>query len=336
MIGVVILHYNNSDLGGGFQYVPDRTVNWYYLYFTENIFICAVNLFIMISAYFLSCTQRRKFIKVVELIIQVMTFRCVFYIAGIVRGNNTFLIKSFIGSILPVNYFVILYSVVYLVSPYINLLLDNLSEKDVKKLIIMLLLIFSVWSIWVDLLENIGASVDGLSTVGMSGSQHGYSVVNFILVYFCGAYIRKNNIKLSSKKAILGIFFVFILLYIFSIAEHFAGFNMTTSWNYNNPLIILMASLILLLFMNIQFQNRFVNELAKGAFTCYLFHGAFMKYLFVENIVNQNIIILVLHQFGVAIALYLISYVVYKIYYLCSNWFIKLITPICNKVNVSL
>lgn len=44
----------------------------YYLYATESIFICAANVFIMISAYFLCTTYERKFIKVVELIILVV------------------------------------------------------------------------------------------------------------------------------------------------------------------------------------------------------------------------------------------------------------------------
>lgn len=84
MIGVVILHYNG---GGAFRYVTEGSVNEYYLYATESVFICAVNVFIMISAYFLCTTYERKFIKVVELIMQVVVFNYIFYFLDIVSGG---------------------------------------------------------------------------------------------------------------------------------------------------------------------------------------------------------------------------------------------------------
>ncbi len=79
MLGVVILHYNYPDSGGGLKFVEQSSINQYYLYFTENMFVCAVNLFIMISAYFLSFTEKRKFTKVTGLIFQVIIFNILFY-----------------------------------------------------------------------------------------------------------------------------------------------------------------------------------------------------------------------------------------------------------------
>lgn len=57
MIGVVILHYNNSSARVAFKYVKQGSINQYYLYFTENMFVCAVNLFILSLAYFLAVTN---------------------------------------------------------------------------------------------------------------------------------------------------------------------------------------------------------------------------------------------------------------------------------------
>lgn len=61
--GVVVLHYNNVSMGGGFAHVEAGSANQYVLYFSESIFICAVNLFVMVSAYFLCMTNKRKLIK---------------------------------------------------------------------------------------------------------------------------------------------------------------------------------------------------------------------------------------------------------------------------------
>lgn len=140
MLGVVILHYNG---GGAFRYVTEGSVNEYYLYATESIFICAVNVFIMISAYFLCTTYERRFIKVVELIIQVVVFNYFFYFLDIVSGSEQLSIKSLVARLLPCNYFVVLYCVLYIISPYINKLIVSLDNKQFKRLIVLLLLLFS-------------------------------------------------------------------------------------------------------------------------------------------------------------------------------------------------
>ena len=64
------------------------------------------------------------------------------------------------------------------------------------------MLIFSVWTIVIDVAENItGNTYLGLSTIGMYGRQYGYTIINFVLVYFVGAYLRVNKITLSKKKS---------------------------------------------------------------------------------------------------------------------------------------
>ena len=88
MAGVIILHYNNGQIGGGLKFVSEGSVQQYLLYFTENLFIGAVDLFVMISAFFLCTTNKRKSIKVFELILQVILFDEAFYIASIIRGGN--------------------------------------------------------------------------------------------------------------------------------------------------------------------------------------------------------------------------------------------------------
>ena len=68
MMGVICLHYNSSIYGAALKLVTPNSLNQYYLHFIGSLFVCAVNLFIMISAYFLCQTQNRRSIKVLELI----------------------------------------------------------------------------------------------------------------------------------------------------------------------------------------------------------------------------------------------------------------------------
>ena len=72
----------------------------------------------MISAYYLTDSQNRKTIKVVELIIQVIVFREAFYVMSTLLNKEPLSLKEFLINLLPVNYFVILYGVLYIISPY--------------------------------------------------------------------------------------------------------------------------------------------------------------------------------------------------------------------------
>lgn len=79
----------------------------------------------------------------------------VFYVFGVLRGHKVFTVSSLISSLLPANYFLILYSVLYIISPYLNLIIKQLNKEQFKRLLIILMLIFSVWTIVIDIAENI-------------------------------------------------------------------------------------------------------------------------------------------------------------------------------------
>lgn len=335
MVGVVILHYNGT---GGFKYVNSGSIQERYVFFSESAFICAVNLFVMISAYFLATTEKRKFVKVVELLGQVIIFKIVYYIVTIILGNQSLSFSGVLRNILPNNYFVIFYLIVYTLSPYINVMIKNISKKDFKKLVIAIFLLFSVWATIADLLGVI-FGIEGLNTVGLWGDESGYTIVNFILVYFIGAYIRLNNISITKKKAAINTAVCIILIYLEAIAEQIfysLTFGSNLAWHYNNPIVILLPVFIILFFTKLEFNSKVINELVRATFTCYLIHSYFLQRIGIENFVNGNIFILIIHQFGSAIAIYLVSYIVYKIYNICTKPVIKWITPKCNKFDISI
>ena len=112
------------------------------------------------------------------------------------------------------------------------------------------------------------------------------------------------------------------------------GYASIVTWNYNNPLVIILSAAWFIIFKNIHFRSRVINELAKGSFTCFLVHGALLQYLNIPNYINGNVIKLVLHVVLCSAGLYVLSYIVYKIYSLCTDWFIKLVSPAINRINL--
>lgn len=335
MLGVVILHYNNGSVGGGFLYAAEGSANQYYLFFTENLFICAVNLFVLISAYYLSATGERRFSKAAELLLQVILFRLVFFAVRVLRGGG-FTWKALALAILPSNYYVILYITLYLLSPYVNLLLQRLSVRQYRRLLLLCGLLFSLWTILGDVLANWnGGEINGLSTVGMYGSQHGYSIVNFLLIYLLGAYFRMHEVTLPGKKAALGASVCFTVMLCTSLLEHFLGMRDTATWYYNNPFVIAMAAFVFLFFRGLRLDNPFINTFARGAFTCFLFHGSFMKHLSVERMAAMPLPLFALHQLGCAVGLYLLSCAVDAAYRFCTEWFLRRLRPVLDRVDVS-
>ena len=319
MLGVVILHYNNAGMGGGLGYVRPGSINEGYLFLSEAISINAVDVFILISAFFLSKSYNRKKRKIVELLIQVSVFRAGYYLLTVIQ-TGVFSIKELINAILPVNYFIILYAVLYFISPYINRMLDSLSDVDTKRFIIRLFLIFSVWAILVDYLQkDFNFSLDGLSPIGLGGSDNGYTIVNFALVYIIGYGVRRFSESISKKKTMLFLSLSIIFIFMISMIERKENVSAYITWNYNNPLIIIASACIVIAFAKMSFYSRIVNELSKAAFTCFLIHTVFIHYLGIKQFVNGNLVILIGHQLACAVILYLVSYVVYKIYWLVSN-----------------
>lgn len=327
---VIILHYNHAEIGGAFSCVPAGSINEKYLYLIQSIAICAVNLMVMISAFYLSAMQERRMIKVVELFIQLIIFRLCFYFESVIGGGTVFTFNSFLHNLLPKNYYVVLYCTLYIISPYINVLCNNLSKKSFTKLILTSVLLFSVYTLMVDILEIwFEGRTSQLSTVGMYGSQAGYTIVNFVLVYLIGAYIRLNGIRLSNVQALTG--FIVCVVCVFTLRMLGIGQAM----QYNSPFIIAMAAFALLLFLNLSFYSKLINEAAKCVFTCFLFHTPFLSHINIESAVSGSLVYLILHQLLTASVLFALSYIVYKIYNFISKGFFRLITPICNKIDLS-
>lgn len=336
MMGVVLLHYNNATMGQALALVQEGSINQYIVYFVENLCVCGVNIYVLISGYYMCMSQKRTAAKVFELFLQVILFKIAFYFMSIYMGLNQFSARDLFINAIPNNYYLILYCTLFIISPYINIVLMKLSKVQLRNLMVCLFVLFSVWTIVMDVMQNsFGISSFGLSTVGMYGTQEGYTIVNFILVYLIGAYIRicdKDKVKRGALLVVIAA--ILLIMTGLSIFEHRMCYASVVTWNYNNPLVIVLSACWFILFKNIRMRSRIVNELAKGSFTCFLFHGAFLAYLNIPLFVNGNPIKLALHMFCCSLGLYLLSYVVYKVYSLCTNWFVRLVSPFINRINL--
>lgn len=180
MIMVVILHLN---LFGGLLTSADQSDSFPFR-FTVNLFeeicIIAVDVFIIISSWFLSASNgySLKTKRVVRLIVSMffwyLVMTAVAFLLGVRPGYKELLFSL---PIIGKSYdFITGYLILYLLSPYLNRLIHHLNQRTHKRLSIILALIFCLFA---PIIANQYAMV-----------YKGYSFAWFICIYLIVSYVR--------------------------------------------------------------------------------------------------------------------------------------------------
>lgn len=315
-IGVIILHYNNEGIGGALKYATFRSGNRILLYFLEALNIGAVNIFIIINGFFDVNNKNRDLFKVLKLIAQVMIFSVINYLVTVSFGFNSFSLKSLVVSLIPNNWFVILYCTLFIISPFINVMLHKINIREYKILLIALLALFSIYPTLLDVLNRfINNPLNGISTIGVDGSSAGYTIVNFIMVYIIGGYIRLYIDKIYNTNKLLMILLINTILISLWAAFGYYFKIQVSCFEYCNPLVILEAIVIFLIFRNMTFKSEAINKLAKASFSVYLLHGYLITHLQIEKIIKiNNPLLTLLHIIVCCAGIYLFSFIVNQVY----------------------
>ena len=182
---VLILHYMNKSMGGGLH--DELSTNGILSHIIESVCIIACNLFVLITAWFMVDVRKIKLKKVFDIILIVTFYAIIIYAICILTGFikfNTLTFKQFINTI-GNRWFVSIYIILYLLIPYINRLADCISKANLKKLLIIFTIFFSIWPTFF---------------TRVTINDNGYGIINFLYLYLIVVYIKKymniENIKL--------------------------------------------------------------------------------------------------------------------------------------------
>lgn len=216
--------------------------------------ICAVNVFILISGYFGIKTSKKKF---VFLILTLLFYAIVFEaIPDLISGNYRSIIIDLLFLSHSQYWFVICYLMLMLFTPMLNMMFEKADRKYVNSFIIGLLII----SCYLGFLWQHSANTSG------------YTLLQFILMYSIGRWIRMNNFSLKGYWSAI-IYIVCSMLCGISIWMLWRLGRPDLGWRctyYNNPLIIGSALGLFLFVKNIRFHSKLINKIAKSAFGIYL------------------------------------------------------------------
>lgn len=234
----------------------------YPLWSIEAMISVSVNCYVLISGYFL-VTSKFKLRKLFMLYIQVLFYSLGIYVVLLALGIVKFDTQWFIQECLPIlsrrYWFVTCYVAMYLLSPFLNKLILQLSKRQMQILIIILFFLFCEWNVLIPF----------LSTLNTDG---GYGVGWFICLYFFAAYIRLHyNKKINKYYYLLSYFAV---CFITSALK--TGLGITGLFRYSSITILFASLSLFLFFRELNIKNTIANKvilfLAPLTLGVYLIH----------------------------------------------------------------
>jgi len=314
---VVWLHIN---LPWGMP-VATEGINLALLHIIEVVSVPAVDIFIIISGYFMANKRERSIGKPLQLLLQLILLNSLFFFPKFFYNYPK---EPFEFVFLPNDYFITLYISLYFISPYINKILDGLTTEQFKTLFVVSAILFCIYPIlWEYMNLYTGSHVSGVSTVSRWNNDSGNNIVTFAFLYLLGALINKVQIDkiINKRKAIIvWLITTFILLAMYILDKHFTSeiFG-SVSLFYHSPWVIIQAVTLFLIFKNMKFSSRIINRYASAALTCYIIQRHMLRYLRIESFLQGNPLMLIMYYIVVAIVIYFAAYLIYLLYNLLTK-----------------
>ena len=295
MLMIITLHY--LDKGNVLpEFAQMSTVNQYLAWIIEALCYTAVNIYVLISGYFL-CSSKFTFKKLFLLWIQILFYSWViggiFLLTGM-AGEGATSLYELIFIAFPVTaghyWFATVYVLLFGIFPFINAGITKMNKKQHRVCIAVLLVIFSLWNTVLPM------------TMPMADNE-GMDIAWFITVYVIAAYLRKypEDIKYKRWKYAVGYFFFCGVTFCHGIVligvDRIIGKlgNYATNWYSYNSLPVLLGSVCLFItFMKIEFKNekigKVINTVAGATFGVYLIHEhRYLRYMWPKWLgVEQN------------------------------------------------
>ena len=256
--------------------------------YTNIIVICIaallvvhVNSFVLLSGYF-NYDKEFKLSKIIRLNNSMWFYNFLWVIIAMfvfsISFSNAYILDMI--SIIPRYnnfWFVVVYMLLYLVSPILNMIIRNIDKKQHKTIIIALLIVTTLCFITYD---------------NFYGIKKGYSLFSFIMLYFIGAYLHKypidkNKIFKSSKsKVLLFAISLYVISGLINIGLHYLGVRYINSsheivrnysyvlktgfFDYFNPIVIFGTIGYFLIFSQLNIKSKIINFYGKYVLGVYL------------------------------------------------------------------
>lgn len=250
---VIILHYFNAEMGGALVHTVPGSINYYFIHLVESLCIVAVNGFVLITGYFSYKKENIKVSKATNLILIMIFWGLLLSLLTVFvlrpEGINMQVIEDIIKSATN-QWFVIIYCILYSLIPFLNKVINNISQNSYKTLLVIGLIFFYLWPSFY---------------TKITISDAGYGIVNFVYLYFIGAYIRKYHEK--DKR----VFSPLIIYLGCALITTLASLKIGRAWDYNFIFNLIGSVTLFEVFRSINIKHsKVINKLATYTFAVYL------------------------------------------------------------------
>ena len=266
MFLIVIIHLLGH--GGVLRNAVEGTMSFKIVWLIEIMSFCAVNVFALISGY-VGYDKSKGFLKrFIKLYLQVFFYSIGLFLLVSLLKNRTININELIKYCLPIIFNIYWYVTAYfgllLIMPLLNKGIANSDDKDLKRLVILIILFFSIINIFTK-----SFNVD-----------NGYSVIWLALLYIVGGAIKKTNAfkKIKIYQSLLIIAAMIGITYYIKIYGKdilILGLNIEHGriLNYVSPTILIIALMLINVFSKIKIPNvsrKIIAFLSSSSFAIYL------------------------------------------------------------------
>lgn len=243
------------------------TLDYYLINAVRSFVMVAVNVFILMSGYFGIALNARKML---HLDVKVCLYTWAGYVASVLLSIHSVQPLKDIQLLFPVltrqYWFVTVYFVLCVFSPFLNDFLREISEEKLRLFLILGLGIFYVLPTFCFIINAPQIVMDS-----------GYGVLNFIYLYCLGYYIRHYYKECHSAVFYLGIYGLscILLFAVNTTLSEVLGFYFNSLISYNTIFVLSGAVGLFMAFKELRVPNtQLINILAKNSFSVYIIHSS--------------------------------------------------------------
>ncbi len=287
IIAMIMITFHHFACHGGFAYIAsDFSIPhlWYSLILMGGKI--GVDIFVLISGYFLIKDDRSVFNlkRILKFWGQIFFYSVVIYLIFLICGIEQFDFETFIKILTPITssewWFASTYFVLYLIHPFLNKMLTNLTRKNYQ---ILLVIALASWCLI--------PTLTGLSF-------QGNSLIWFITLYALAGYIQIYNLKFkfTSKQYFAIAAACLFITYMSSIMLAWLG----TKWDFfaddifyfygqeKLPVVLSAISIFMAFATSKLHYHKSINIIASATFGVYLIHDNSLVRTFLWQTIFHN------------------------------------------------
>ena len=247
-------------------------ITYYYVQFTYMMTQVCVNLYVLISGYFL-VKSKFNLCKLIILWLEVVFYSLVIRLVFIAFGYQPFSVESILSCLVPVitgrYWFITIYFGLYLIFPFINILINSMNKKQHTILCVVMFLLSSV-------MVSLHPSLKGMN------SGAGWGLAWFVVLYIMASWFRlyyTPNYKWICKILLwVGISLIVTILMGVGDRIPIVGNIASNMYRYDSVPALFSSLCIFSAFLNIRIKkysifSRIILFIAPSTLGVYLIHA---------------------------------------------------------------